>query len=177
MDEQYLTISTDIKSDKQRVFDYITDYNRMDDYSDSVRVAVRGNGAGSRCYINIKKKVLEIPAEYTARVRFTEYEESNFIGWEMVEDLDLNGEISLNSTTDGCTMTLEVELDVSNSDLSSLPAPNQAGFEEITKNLYPKLEYTMNKFICDLVHDIEGSERDVKVRVESISDELDKLTD
>lgn len=176
MEEQHLTVSTDIKADKQQVFNHITDYDRLDDYSDSVRVAVRGNGVGTRCYINIKKKVLEVPAEYTARVRFTGYEEPEVIEWRMQNDLDLNGKISLESNSDGCTMSLDFKLNVSNSDFNSLPAPNQAGFKEIAKYLYPKLEGTMNEFIRDLVTDIEGVERDVEIRIENISDDLEDIT-
>ena len=173
MDKQQLTVATDIRASKKQVFDHITDYNKLGDYSDAVRVAVRGEGVGSRCYVNVKQKVLEIPAEYTARVRFTEYQEPDVIEWEMVNDLDLKGEITLESRQKkGCTLVLDFELNVDNSDFRGLPAPSQAGFTEIGKYLYPKLEGTMNDFIRDLVSDIEGHERDVEIRVENISDEL-----
>ena len=153
----------------ERVFETLTTFDRFEDYTDAARIAVRGEGVGTRCYINLQKRVLDIPARYTVRAKLTEMEEPTKVGWEVTQDLDIWGGYELSENEGETTIQLSFNIDLGDSDLDALPAPPGASPEEIVQMVLPALGSESSGILRGLTEDIEGEPRKPKVTVRESS--------
>lgn len=164
-------IATD--GDKQDVFESITDYRSIDSYTEGVRVAGRGSGVGTRVYFNLKQNILDIPTRYTVKLEFTDYEEPEYIEWEVIEDIDAHGTIRLeDSDSRNTDICVDFSFDRSNSNLGALPLPNTQGMQEIFELIFSRIYGPVTDIVKGIISDIEGDTRELKIEFSDVSEEL-----
>lgn len=168
------TLEVTFNAPIQTVFDSLTDFDQFEDYTDAARIAVRGEGVGTRCYINLQKRVLDIPARYTVRTRLTELDKPNHVAWEVTQDLDVWGGYELDAVDDGKTkVTLFFNIDTDASNLDALPAPPGASPRDMVEMVLPTFMSESSGVLEGLTEHIEGSPREPDVTVTEASSLFD----
>lgn len=158
-----------INGSKEQVFDSITDYKRIDSYTDAIRIAGRGSGVGTRVYFNLQKDVLDIPTNYTVKIEFIEYNRPELIRWEIVGDINANGSIELVEDSDYTDIIFDFKLNIKETNVGALPAPNVADTSQILEYIYPRIYEQASLIIKGIVEDVEGQSRDVDVEIMDLS--------
>lgn len=170
-DHEYIKATIKFNEDPATVFDALQDFESFQEYSDGVRIAGRGDGSeGTRYYIQFKQRILDIPARYEARARVTGFDEPNRVDWEVTKDLDMWGSWAVDAADDGGSVaTLEVNMNLDNSDLGALPAPGGATANDILDALWPMLFDEGEGLLEELTEDIEGTRRTPDIVIEDAS--------
>lgn len=154
-----------IRGSKEQVFDSITDYRKIDSYTDDIRIAGRGRGEGTRVYFKLSKDVLNIPTNYTTKIEFVEYNPPDQIEWKIIGDIDAKGSIRLTENSGHTDLILDFSLNLEKTDIGSLPAPDVADASQILEYIYPQVYEQASSIIKGVVTDIEGEPRDVNIEV------------
>lgn len=160
-----LVVSTVIRVPPKEAYDFLMDFKGYAKYSDYVEyVSQRGDGGvGTKYGITLAWWKLT----YTARSKVTDLDEAKHIKWEIIQDLDANGEWRLEPKEDGkhTEVTLDVEFYPDSADPKALSIPKLVPMERVVDKARQFVVEESERVLRRVVADLEGSPRSVSFTV------------
>ena len=173
-----LEVSTDVNVPPTEVYEFLVDFPRYARYSSYLdRVEQHGNGSpGTEYDLVFSWWVLS----YTARSEVTGVDPPRQIDWRTVKDIDARGHWRIEPISDTAAGTEEadsepedstsrvyfvVEFDRSSASRDAVTLPSFVSFDSVLDRVTGKLKTEATSVVERVVADLEGTEREVELRV------------
>lgn len=160
-----LIVSTEIHVPPEDVYDFLMDFEGYAHYSEYVKdVYSQGDGGvGTQYGITLSWWKLT----YTARSRVTDIDEPNSIEWEVIKDLDANGDWNLEPIQDGesTRVTLEITFYPSTANAAALKIPKLVPMGKVIDKARGFVVEESERVLRRVVHDLEGERRPVSLTI------------
>lgn len=168
---QRLELSTDVYLPQEDVYAFLLDFPRYARYSKYLdRVDQYGNGSPGTEYDLVFSWW---KLSYTARSKVTDVDSPQRIDWRTVKDIDAQGhwrvepapERAPEHAVTASEVYFVVEFDRSSASRDALTLPQFVSFDWVLDRVVPKIQEEGRRVVERVVADLEGTEREVELRV------------